>query len=62
MKEIKELRKELDSGSVKVNGNLHEDLTTLFSKHLKDQNVPQFMELFWKEQQKYISTAKKGIR
>ena len=61
-KEIEELKKEIDTSSVNVSQDLHQDLTTLFSQHLEDQNVPPFMKLFWQEQQKYIKTSKNGVR
>ena len=60
--EVEQLKRELDNHSISVNNDLHNDLTALFSKHLEDQNIPPFMKLFWQEQQKYISTSKKGIR
>ena len=34
----------------------------IFSDNLDKHNIPPFMKLFWQEQQKYLTSSKKGIR
>ena len=60
--QIKILQEELNSSSLKINNNLSQDFVSIFS-NADQEKIPDFMKLFWNEQQKYInSTSSKGIR
>ena len=46
----------LNMKSEKVNLELDQDLKTLYSG-FNQKNIPDFMKLFWNEQQKYIKAS-----
>lgn len=58
--ELVKLRAEIHHNSVSVNETLGDDLVKIMSGADKS-NVPPFMKMFWEEQQKYISSSKKGF-
>ena len=60
--QIKLLQKELNSSSFKINDNLSQDFVNIYS-NTDQEKIPDFMKLFWNEQQKYINApSSKGIR
>ena len=60
--QIKLLQEELNSSSLKINNNLNQDFLSIYSNADQDK-IPDFMKIFWNEQQKYInSPSNKGIR
>ena len=59
---VKELELALnESSTVEVKDYLHDDLVKIYSQNLNSE-TPNFMKLFWEEQQKYVGKSRKGIR
>ena len=56
-----ELQQKLSKSSLKVSGNLGEDLTSTMAG-TDQRDIPPFMKFFWEEQQKYIKCSSRGIR
>ena len=54
--ELVNMRTALENESKSVSSELGEDFNTLFSGCDK-KDVPNFMKLFWEEQQKYIKSS-----
>ena len=54
--ELSNMRSAIEKHSETVRSQISEDLKKLFSACDQDQ-VPNFMKLFWSEQQKYIQTC-----
>ena len=54
--ELSKMRSEIEKKSEVVDPTLNEDFKTLFSGSDKS-NIPNFMKLFWEEQQKYINSS-----
>ena len=60
--ELEKMRESIQKHSQPVNKELNSDLVTIF-KNSHQKNVPDFMKLFWQEQQKYInSTSASSVR
>ena len=60
--ELQQIKKSIDTSSQPISKDVHKDFVKIFSEHSKKHNISPFMKLFWEEQQKYLSTSKKGIR
>ncbi len=58
---ITQLKEELANHSVPLNEELKNDFIS-FMDNADEKDIPQFMKLFWREQQQYMSSSKSGIR
>ena len=59
--EIVKLQEEIACKSLPLYDDLGNDLKNIMSNS-NSGSVPPFMKLFWEEQQKYLSSCKKGVR
>ena len=59
--EIVKIREEINNNSLVIIDNLGDDLRNIMSGADKSKITP-FMKMFWEEQQKYMSSSKKGVR
>ena len=59
--EIVNIREEINNNSLAITDNLGDDLRNIMSGADKSKITP-FMKMFWEEQQKYMSSSKKGVR
>lgn len=60
--EIEVLRAAIETSSKPVNDDFHSDFQKIFAENLDNNNIPDFMKLFWKEQQNYIGKSRSGVR
>eukprot|EP00112_Aurelia_sp_Birch-Aquarium-sp1_P016687 Seg3808.2 transcript_id=Seg3808.2/GoldUCD/mRNA.D3Y31 product="DNA transposase THAP9" pseudo=true protein_id=Seg3808.2/GoldUCD/D3Y31 len=58
---ITQLKEELANHSVPLNAELSNDFVSIM-ENADEKDIPQFMKLFWREQQQYIHSSKSGIR
>eukprot|EP00794_Sanderia_malayensis_P001236 gene1236-1360_t len=59
--ELQVMKREIESKSLPISESLNGDFEHLMSTADKE-SMPQFMKLFWQEQQKYLRSTQKGIR
>ena len=60
--EVEQMKLEIEEKSLDIKDNsLHNDFVSIMS-NADDSKIPPFMNFFWEEQQKYLSSSKTGVR
>ena len=59
--QLETIRAELETKTIPVANHLGDDLIQIMN-NTDSNKIPPFMKMFWEEQQKYISSSRKGVR